>query len=65
MWDLSSLTRDGTHVPCKVDSLPLDHQGSPNSPYLNIDIYVFNIYVIHLFSRVAKGHQNLKKWDIY
>ena len=33
MWDLSSLTRDWTHGPlhCKVDSLPLDHKGSPPS----------------------------------
>ena len=31
MWDLSSLSRDRTCVPlhCKVDSLPLNHQGSP------------------------------------
>lgn len=31
-----------------------------NSPYLNTDVYVFNIYIIHSFSCVAKrqGHQN-------
>ena len=31
MWDLSSPTRDQTPAPCsgKVESYPLDHQGSP------------------------------------
>ena len=32
MWDLSSLTRDATCIPCSrsTDSLPLDWQGSPS-----------------------------------
>ena len=32
MWDLRSLTRDRTRVPCigKVESSPLDRQGSPD-----------------------------------
>ena len=37
MRDLSSLTRERTHVPldCKADSLPLDYQGSPCFLFLN------------------------------
>ena len=33
----SSLTRDGTQAPCigNTESWPLDHQGSPNSAFLN------------------------------
>ena len=31
MCGLSSLTRDGTHDPCKVNSQPQDPQGSPTA----------------------------------
>ena len=36
MWDLSSMTRDGTHAPCigSAESLPLDFQGRSPREYL-------------------------------
>ena len=35
-WELSSPTRDGTHVPCtgSVESWPLNHRGSPKAQWM-------------------------------
>ena len=39
MWDLSSPTRGQTHAPCtgSMESQPLDHQGSPLKPDLQVN----------------------------
>ena len=37
MWNLSSVTRDGTHTPCLgYGVLPLAHQGSPGQCILSM-----------------------------
>ena len=42
MWDLSSLTRDGTCILCfgSTESQPLDHQGSPS---LLLLMFIFHV----------------------
>ena len=56
MWDLSSLTRDGTCTRCSesVESSPLDHQGSPQA-------YPFNVWFCFFFFKdsVSFVHSSL------
>ena len=43
MWDLSSLTIDGTCTRCSesMESSPLDHQGSPEAYPFNVCLFFF------------------------
>ena len=52
MWDLSSLTVDGTCTHCSesMESSPPDHQGSPEAYPFNVCLFFFfkdSVSVVH------------------
>ena len=63
MWDLSSLTRDGTRAPCRGSLESLDHQGSPLCVVLNPWVCSNLFCNIRKLSHLLPAIRNVKFWE--